>query len=492
MVRFVAALAVALSCLFASSAAASDQFVFIKRTQNSAVLGGPTDASVWLTNAFGTTPVKVPNTNEATSASLSPDGSQIAYTEDPVDDGQQGYRSNLFVIKPDGTNKRLIGSDVWTASWSPDSTQLVATQGYNGNIVIYPLTGGLRRDVVTWGDSQRDPVFSPDGQSLAFTSWSSPSGVRTDTATVYRTTVAGANPIVLATDAQEPTYSPDGRTVAYVGARTRSIASVSSGGGASTTITSIDAAVVRSWLSHPSWSPDGLSIAYAQVTDNESSGTSDCDIRRVPRPTGTVSTLYSASTPGCVSAPAYAVPNGQAAAGEAPPVLAARFRPTILFDTSEKWRPVDIDAFTAERTSTGAAYHKICPNTTQLSKCKDVTSSASFRLFSTSAAVLDVNGSGAGTNYQSPSAACRVNGLLDCDTGTSASLYWHQTASSPKGYRYLDYWWFFRYNLYRTDAPPPGCPRITTREIGKGSPWRRRGTTRRRSTSRRSASTEGG
>jgi hypothetical protein len=43
-------------------------------------------------------------------------------------------------------------------------------------------------------------------------------------------------------------------------------------------------------------------------------------------------------------------------------------------------------------------------------------------------------------------AACTATGQLDCNSGPRSAIYYHVSDLSPRGYWYLDYWWFYRFN----------------------------------------------
>ncbi|RKQ90866.1 hypothetical protein C8N24_0681 [Solirubrobacter pauli] len=111
--------------------------------------------------------------------------------------------------------------------------------------------------------------------------------------------------------------------------------------------------------------------------------------------------------------------------------LAQRFRPVLAFDSSEVWRPLEIDRFLARETP------RLCGI-----GCHPAPSSAYLVALGLGArARLDLAGEQTDADsYRSPIAECRVNGLLDCDGGPDTAMYVHDVVH--EGYRYLDYWWF--------------------------------------------------
>lgn len=102
--------------------------------------------------------------------------------------------------------------------------------------------------------------------------------------------------------------------------------------------------------------------------------------------------------------------------------LALRFRPRLLFDQKERWRPLDVDAFFAE------GGHQACPPV-GTGPCVPFTSVAQL---TPAVAYLDMRG----------------NGPPDVP-GTPSVIYAHVVR---RGARIaLDYWWFLRYNAYSID-----------------------------------------
>jgi hypothetical protein len=102
--------------------------------------------------------------------------------------------------------------------------------------------------------------------------------------------------------------------------------------------------------------------------------------------------------------------------------LALRFRPRLLFDQKERWRPLDVDAFLAE------GGHQACPPV-GAGPCAPFTSVAQL---TPAVAYLDMRGNGPPDPPESPTA-----------------IYAHVVR---KGARVaIDYWWFLRYNAYSLD-----------------------------------------
>lgn len=94
----------------------------------------------------------------------SPDGKRIAYTRGNAD---------LHVMDADGGNDKTL-FEFWeleSYSWSPDSQWLAFSRpdrNYNTDIWIMPAEGGRQINVTRHPDYDENPVWSPDGRMLAW------------------------------------------------------------------------------------------------------------------------------------------------------------------------------------------------------------------------------------------------------------------------------------------------------------------------------------
>jgi DNA-binding SARP family transcriptional activator/WD40 repeat protein len=126
--------------------------------------------------AYGLRPMAVVPIDTAadravTEAAWSPDGSMIAWVARVGADRQQ----EIFVSRPDGTNRRNISAnpaDDSQISWSPDGTLLAFASNRGGSSHIYTYDLEARRlwTVTSGGGSESHPIFSIDGKFLAFES----------------------------------------------------------------------------------------------------------------------------------------------------------------------------------------------------------------------------------------------------------------------------------------------------------------------------------
>ena len=139
---------------------------------------------------------------------LSPDGKQLAFV----------YRGDLWVAPSSGGRATALTSHIETDAFpifSPDGQWVAFASRRNGNWDIFavPATGGAARQL-TWHAGHEQPTgWSPDGKKILFTG-------RRDAPNyaIYSLDVASLDIEMLAEDFAQlygPNYSPDGKTVAY-------------------------------------------------------------------------------------------------------------------------------------------------------------------------------------------------------------------------------------------------------------------------------------
>lgn len=115
--------------------------------------------------------------------SWSPDGTRISYTER----SREYFSGKLNTLKFDAGTGRAAGDPVtlytsptdrgggWSlrrAQWSPDSRYLAAVLQDSGwdHVYLIPASGGTPKALTTGEHENTNPVFSPDGKSLAIVS----------------------------------------------------------------------------------------------------------------------------------------------------------------------------------------------------------------------------------------------------------------------------------------------------------------------------------
>jgi len=155
--------------------------------------------AIWLLDPNGGEARKVVDAPTAVrEVEWSPDGKSIAFTRldettaeekkrvEEKDDarvvGEGTKHVHLYLVDADGGNIRRLtngGWSIWTFSWSPDGTAIAFDRGpgtglddlYYTDIYSVNVASGELRPLVVRRGSDRNPVHSPDGEWIAFTTW---------------------------------------------------------------------------------------------------------------------------------------------------------------------------------------------------------------------------------------------------------------------------------------------------------------------------------
>jgi Tol biopolymer transport system component len=204
------------------------------------------------------------------SPAYSPDGTRIAYVCGNFE---------LCVMNADGSAQARLTTNDWprefrydrSPAWSPDGTRIVfvRTSGRDEFWTINADGSGLRQIPVGAGFND-NPVFSPDGRTIAFDHADDASSLDPDAPFLapHGIYVAGAGggdarriTPEIGVDATDPAWSPDGGRIAFdrtTDGGTRIYVVNAAGGGLRRT-------VPRSFrvASGASWSPDGGTLAFA-------------------------------------------------------------------------------------------------------------------------------------------------------------------------------------------------------------------------------------
>lgn len=134
-------------------------------------------------------------------------------------------------------------------------------------------------------------------------------------------------------------------------------------------------------------------------------------------------------------------------------LLARRFQPILRFDEGERWRPLDVERMLSEET------HYICEK-----KCSLLTSFSKLAEYPSGKAYIDIGAPGdpgLAPRSSDPdyyySSVCPPNGqVVDCESGPRSAIYYDTVKVSPSGYRYIQYWVFYRFNDSPLDQEPFG------------------------------------
>lgn len=220
---------------------------------------------VYLTDAAGAEPVvSVTGGMVAYSPDLSSDGEKVAFT------GRQDGREKVFVADTDGSEGPVHVTAANSAAdyhpvFSPDGEKIAYTSlsSQDGDEDVYVTVagwdGGLPTNVSS-DDSSDDerPEFSPDGERVAFVS------DRDGNQEIYVGQAAGGEaPVNISnTDGNEyaPDFSPDGTKVAFSsGWGSHNILTANADGSGGLTVVTDEGA---GNATDPDYSPDGTKIAF--------------------------------------------------------------------------------------------------------------------------------------------------------------------------------------------------------------------------------------
>ena len=173
---------------------------------------------------------------------------------------------------------------------------------------------------------------------------------------------------------------------------------------------------------------------------------------------GDLSSSFVCSLPAGQEAPpdiAEAALEGHGSEREAQ--LATELRPRLLFDSGERWRPIEVESFVSERFVDGTG-HEACRRAPEPG-CKPVRDLDQLAPGSGAPAYLDIHGKGKdGAGFASPKRQCHSTEprAVDCNEGPQAVVYYRRTSHGERWY--WDYWWFLRYNEYT--GPFRDCNRV--------------------------------
>jgi len=163
--------------------------------------------------------------------------------------------------------------------------------------------------------------------------------------------------------------------------------------------------------------------------------------------------------------------------------LAQDYRPALFFDSSEKWRPLNVNELLTELRPDGQPTHARCidaqaastpdelahdpfdtipdrfevpgndPTSPPTALCAPIHQESDLTKWRSDRSFLMINRSLSAdvSTYASPYAGCRVGSLLDCNGGeaglTSKSGIYYDVIETP-GYDFLAYWMFYRFNSF--------------------------------------------
>jgi hypothetical protein len=410
---------------------------------------------LWVANTHGGKPRPLELETSGRPLALSPNGRSIAF----------GVDSKLKTADLSGGGSQTIytaasGDAIRSPRYSADSQKLIffVDEGANGRIDTINPDGTDRETIVTGLNSHHvTPGFSPDDTKILYT------GVADD-GTIVVANSDGSEPKAIETGlehAVEARFSPDGTKIAFEGCSTTTkgegeienenqIFTIDTNG------THLTQVAYDEFADTPEWMPGGERVGYTAYKDglpeqtysSKADGSGD-ELLLEQEPAGFAYTRLAAW-------PAGTVPDDE--------YLGLNYAPILRFDSTEKWRPLNVEAFLGEKApgEEDHGYNKVC------------TESGCQELGSEWKSVLAGSETQEGPRYiemgewpeelypypTSPNASCYTEvfvTLWDCDSGPRTAIYYHVVPSadleetSELGYNYVDYWMFYRYNQDQND-----------------------------------------
>ena len=209
------------------------------------------------------------STGDDVQPDWSPDGSKIAFASDQASAVHQIYWLDVKT----GHQQKLTQSDLYTGypRWSPDGTRVAfhsavvdKTPPVFREILQVRADGNGLKSLITDGEYNNNPTFSPNGKQIAFTS------LRNDNVDIYIFDVDSLQVHRLTRDLSfdyQPSWSPDGNHLVFVSNRTGplDIHRINADGGGIVNLT-------QSGVSEhmPAWSPRGDLISFVRRVDGTS------------------------------------------------------------------------------------------------------------------------------------------------------------------------------------------------------------------------------
>jgi Tol biopolymer transport system component len=247
-------------------------------------LSGTAAYDVWVMKQDGSQPVNLTANFKGRSGEYrwSPDGNYIALISNIplISDNVEEFNSDIWLMKPDGSHPMNLTLDhvilPGSLTWGPDSRMIAFTSG-----AVNPI----RRDgirilqidnpepiVVTTDRNDTQVAWSPNGDTLAITTLLSDGSGLYD---IWRVDVDGKNLTNLTPNSPgldwNPVWSPDGQSLAFESNR-----DVPDGNGRDIWVMSADGSNAVNltgdlcdWSIRPSWSPDGTRITFEAYEDNK-------------------------------------------------------------------------------------------------------------------------------------------------------------------------------------------------------------------------------
>ena len=181
---------------------------------------------IFVMDSDGQNPIRLTNEANDKNPAWSPDGKKIAF-DGYGEKGLPGavWTIQIYVMDSDGKNrKRLTDGPAHNLnpSWSPDSQRIAfeSTRHVATEIYVMNADGTKQERLTNNGVADEDPSWSPDGQKIAFSSSLVFVGADAQEGDyeIYVMDINGANRRMLTENVVQdthPSWSPDGQWIAY-------------------------------------------------------------------------------------------------------------------------------------------------------------------------------------------------------------------------------------------------------------------------------------
>ncbi len=155
---------------------------------------------IWVIDADGKNPIRLTDGLVDTYPDWSPDGTRIVYDAHPA---------GITVMDADGKDKRLLTRVGVHPSWSPDGKRIafISTVGVINHVFVMDADGGNRTQLTHDFVRKRLPSWSHDGKRIAYVGDN----------VIWVVDSDGENPRQLTWHVTEshPTWSPDSESIAF-------------------------------------------------------------------------------------------------------------------------------------------------------------------------------------------------------------------------------------------------------------------------------------
>ena len=205
------------------------------------------------------------------------EGDRIAFTSNR--DGQDNLE--IYVMNADGTGQTNMTTSPGTdrdPTWSPDGSTLAFTSARNGEEQIYLMSAdgsNLRRCRQSSVRSAL-PAWSPDGSRIAFTRWGNADPTDTDifvmnAADCGLSVPPAARPLAAGHPdrEEEPAWSPDGKRIAYVRSTDFNDHQLFTMNIDGTQKAPLQPSILPINAISPDWTPDGKHIVFTGVVPGQ-------------------------------------------------------------------------------------------------------------------------------------------------------------------------------------------------------------------------------